>query len=1425
MENHKKYYNCFFRFFAGCICLFLAVDVRSLPSSTLTRNMFMLSNINTNQGLSSARVYSILQAEDGAMWIGTKRGVDRYNGQMVINYELSTDTKFSDASGGRNIKLVKDNRQNIYAYDNKGKVYLYNKVQDCFLLRINLLKILGGSLVINDLVVDQNGNYWVAMDKGLYFFPASGVESSQGNNVKGQSSKSCGKYILKDTYINHIRLIGRNLLIGLSDGACVYSLQRRQLRRVLGGCSVLSSYCDASKHQLWLGTFHSGVKVLDERNMKILSISDSLGELPLIPVRSIIPYDSHIVLIAVDGAGVYAYDARSRQTKLLLNTDGRDDNALRGNGVYALCRDNLGDLWIGSYSGGVDLAIPMEHKLEVIRHEYLNPQSLINNSVNDIMQSRDGKIWYATDKGVSIYDEHTHLWRHGLQDKVVLTICQTKDGKILVGTYGNGVYEMSNNGSATQIYSLANGKLKTDYVYSLYCDSNGDLWIGCLDGDLVYIHAHVENGLIDNHFRSTTFTFLPIKEVQCIEESPDKKYIDVGTSHGCYRVDRYSLRVNRFYEPNEFNGSDHNFFVNSIAYQDVSHIWLATDGGGLCLYDFKTHQFKTYTTHQFLPSNNICALVKTSNGRLWISTDKGLAFMSQGKVFDLNFFRGIKCEYRRMSVSCTHDGRIVFGSSDGAVALSPKFAKGLYYVAPLHIRGVQVEGVELTDSWNEKIYEMLHNGKLSFNHDENTLEISFESINYQYQHDIQYQYYLEGFDHQWSELSADQDAYFANLPPGHYVFHVKAMGRSNGRVLGEKSIAINIAQPWWNTWWAWLIYLCLLGFMANLGWDYYKERLHRKYYDEKINFFVNTAHNIRTPLSLVLAPLADLAKDTNLGERSRHFLELAQRNGDKLLRMVTELLDFQKIDQARMKVTLQNVNLSVFLPQQVDKFQMMAGEKHIHLGWIGEPELMVRADLKMLDIIFENLLSNAIKYTPDGGKVMLSSSWGDDKQVTIGVSDTGIGIPKAEKKHIFQSFYRASNAVKSQEMGSGLGLVLTRQLVQRLGGTLTFESKEGEGTTFIMTLLAVSASMPSDQTGGISHEVRNASVSSASSDENIVGETDASAHFDEAVHSEEVHSDEAVRSEEVTKDTILFVDDNADLRQYIKMAFGDTYRVVDVESGDAALRYLQENGECDIVVSDVMMPGIQGDELCRRIKENKETSWLPVILLTAKAGRDFMIEGLSLGADDYIAKPFDSAILASKIDSMLKNRRRLSQYFMERSLALVREQAMQKIRIEASSEGKRNGDGTSLPSDSTRLNLNDEVLKNADGTSASSDEQPSDEKQPFADLNPQDQVFVEKATRLVLDHIADSDFGIDELCREMAMSRSLFYGRLKNLTGQAPQDFIRLIRLEQAAMYLKQGDAVLDVSVKTGFANVKYFSTVFKKYFGMPPSKYPSSEK
>ena len=1335
------------------------------------RNMFMVSNLNTGNGLSSPRVYSIVEAEDGAMWISTKRGVDRYNGQLVSNYTLATEMQYSDACG-RNIKLTQDSHRQIYAYDNKGKVYIYNKVKDKFVLRCNLLNILGRSIVLNELLVDEKGNFWLAMDKGLYCLSAS----ANGKEIVREEAK--GRFILKDTYINHIQFIGQRLLIGTSKDVYCYSLATQKIAKKISGSSVVSSYHDVEGHHIWLGTFHEGVKVVDDRTWKPINSTDfhSLQSIPQIPVRSIILFDHQTLLMAVDGAGIYAYDKQNKQTKLLLNTDGRPGNVLKGNGLYTLYRDRFGDLWAGSYSGGVDLAIQMEHTLEYITHEYLNNQSLIDNCVNDVFQSRDGKIWYATDKGVSVYDTQTHFWHHGLYNKVSLTICQTVDGRILVGTYGNGVYQVNSDGTSMPAYSVRNGKLKSDYVFSLLTDSEGNLWIGCLDGDMACFPSEKN---ISRGVKNTAF-YLPVNEVQCITESMDKRSIAVGTSHGCYLIDkRNPLHPRRFFYPEQYPDKDINLFVNSMVYQNSRHVWIGTDGGGLYDYDLKTNKLKNYTTQESLPSNTVYGLIKGINGKLWLSTDKGLAFIYQGKVVNLNFFKGLEREYNRMSVACTSDGRMLFGSNDGVVALAPMFAKGLNYAAPLRIHRVEVEGVVRTDQWDESIFEMLQEGTLQLHHHENTLIVSFESINYQYQHDIQYQYYLEGYDRNWSKLSSYQLARFVNLPPGNYVLYVKAICRSNGRELGATSLKISIAQPWWNTWWAWIVYFCILTAILYFAWQYYKERLQRRYYDEKINFFVNTAHNIRTPLSLVLAPLVDLSKDSHLSEKSRGFLDMAQRNGNKLLKMVTELLDFQKVEQSAELVRLQDVELPMFLRLQVEKFIVAAQEKHIHLSLEACPQHLVHTDVKMMDLILENLLSNAIKYTPEGGKVTLSASI-EGKTAQILVSDTGIGIPKAEIKNIFKSFFRASNAVNSQEMGSGLGLMLTRQLVKKLGGKLTFVSEEGKGTTFHVVLplgnSATSSTQPVEEAQNV--------------------ETISSNHQD--VHDEEMKSVASSddQNSEVSKDTLLFVDDNEDLRQYICMTFGDSYQVVDVESGDAALKYLEEGGECDIVVSDVMMPGMQGDELCQRIKENKETSWLPVILLTAKAGRNFMIEGLGLGADDYIAKPFDSAILASKIDSMLKNRRRLSQYYMERSLALV--------RGEVSAESHS-------PKQVMDLDTADEPTETI---------QTSDEKEDQAILNPQDQAFVDKATRLVLAHLSDTDFNIDSLCREMAMSRTLFYGKLKTLTGQGPQDFMRLIRLEQAAMFLKQGDSVLDVSVKAGFVNVKYFSTVFKKHFGVSPSKY-----
>lgn len=594
---------------------------------------------------------------------------------------------------------------------------------------------------------------------------------------------------------------------------------------------------------------------------------------------------------------------------------------------------------------------------------------------------------------------------------------------------------------------------------------------------------------------------------------------------------------------------------------------------------------------------------------------------------------------------------------------------------------------------------------------------------------------------------------YTNLPPGNYTLHIKAVSKTDGRTIDWKNIDINVAYPWYSSPFAWFVYLMFLSCMAWLLWRIYRNKLEKKYYDDKINFFINTAHDIRTPLSLVLAPLNDMAKDKQLSEQSKNFLSMAQRNGDKLMKMVTQLLDIQKYDTNNIKINVQQVTLKKFLIHEIERFETLATQKKqsITIGNCVDSDVWI--DQNILEAILENLISNAIKYTPENGSIEVSAVL-ENGEIALKVKDSGIGIPQNDQKDIFGLFYRAKNAINSKESGTGLGLMITKNMAEKMNATLSFESKEGKGTTFTLKPLPTTI------------------------DKNTIIETSQQ-------HTESINF---VKTENTTKNSLLFVDDNEELRNYIQMAFNEFYNITTVESGEKALDFLHYKGLCDIVVSDVMMPGMQGTELCNRIKENANTSWLPVILLTAKSGKDFMINGLQLGADDYVTKPFDPEILRTKIDSMLQNRRRLSKYYLAKAIAMV--------------QGKNE-----------EIAVKEEIATKEEATN-----------QKTAEINADDQQFIKRATQLVIENISDEDFDINKLCREMAMSRTLFYGKLKNLTGQTPQDFIRLLRLEHAATLLRQGQPVTEASLHSGFSNAKYFSTIFKKHFGVSPSQYNQKE-
>ncbi|MDN5553076.1 hybrid sensor histidine kinase/response regulator transcription factor [Prevotella sp.] len=1308
------------------ICLVIAVSIASILHANVlpqySRDMFIFDHLGMSSGLSSQRIYSIIEGPYGGMWFSSKNGIDRYNGIQIKNYNFKTTKMYSDASG-RNVRVFFANAS-IYAFDNKGNLFIYNRRLDSFENKLSLDSLIHGEIILNDVYVDKNYNIWFAMNTGLYTITPN---------------KKLIR-VIRNRYINKLNHVGNSLIACANDGIIFVDTKRYKAANILNKINAQVTYYDKLTSYLWIGTFQQGIKIYDMHHHKISKFK-AFDNLPKTPVRSIIPMDKKMMLIGVDGGGVYAAKRDGTTVSLLFNADDNTGNVLHGNGIYDICRDHYGNIWIGSYSGGIDIAYPTDNVMKLFQHEYLNNQSLINNNVNDVLETQDGNIWFATDRGVSIYNKKLGIWHHAMTDKVVLTLCRNASG-VLAGTYGNGVYSINSEGRACSIYSVSKGTLKTDYVYSLWKDNDNTLWIGCLNGDLVQVDGNKKK-------------YYPIQLVQCITDMPDGR-IAVGTVNGVFAVNKESGSFKQYFLASEFPGKDINSYVQSILFVNHNTAWIATDGGGIYIYDMKKHVIKqTITKANGLPSNTVYTLEKDNQNRIFASTDMGLSLILPEKgndVIDINFVRGLDREYKRMSVCRLSDGKMVFGSSSGAVVINPDRISHLTYNAKLILTKISLLGNDNTtdkdSDLNGRLYDMLASGDITLDYDKNTFEIDFESINYKYQHDIVYQYMLDGFDRQWSAPSEAQNVKYTNLPSGNYKLLIRSISRNDGRVLDTKSLDITVNQPWWNTFFAWFIYICIMCGLAYAAWRFYLERLERRYFNEKINFFVNTAHDIRTPLSLILAPLNDIAADNSLSDTTRKYLNVARQNGGKLLKMVTKLLDFQKADNDEVNMCVSPLNLKQLLQTQIEKFVPRTSQKNIIIALESCPEEEnVWMDTNMADSIFENLISNAVKYTPEGGYINICARI-EDNEICIDIADNGIGIPQTAQKHIFQNFYRADNAINSNETGSGLGLMLTHRLIKLHKGSLTFNSLENSGTVFHIRLKR-----------GFEHLM------------DFIDKQDADRNNNKDILPiESIDREEDVQlTNDKSKDIMLFVDDNAELRNYISMTFRNNYNVVTVESAEEALRYL-DNEVCDIIVSDVMMPGMDGDEFCKIIKENPDTSFLPVILLTAKSGRDFVIGGLNVGADDYITKPFDVAILKGKIESMLRNRRILSKYYMGRSIDMAR---------------------NVQPDDST-----------------------------ISHMNNNDRKFIEKATKIVMDKISDTDFKIDDLCIEMAMSRTLFYGKLKALTSQTPQDFIRILRLERAAVLIKEGNSVLDVSVMTGFANVKHFSTTFKKHFGVSPSKY-----
>lgn len=750
---------------------------------------FTYTHLGKDDGMDNQRIFSLCQSSTGVVWWSSKTGVGRYNGSTIRIYHLNEGTPYGHL-GGRVIKLAGGD-ETLYAFDNRGSIYLFNPRQDRFDCIAKLPELVGNQVALNDVCPTSEGLV-LALHDGGWMLKDGTV-----------------KQLFKGGYVNEIIRVKNHLLFCTRSG--VYNSKGERLLPY----NVECGYYDELTGKVWLGGYENGLNLVttdDEARVVGDAFVQLMGATRQNPIRSICPYDEHTMLIGIDGQGVYQMQRDGMgQGTLLFDANDTAYGVLHGNGVYSLLVDQWKNIVVGTYSGGIDIARPIGSTLAIYRHIANNRQSLLNDHVNTVMPLSDDKLLMGTDNGISILNTKTGEWQHCCQGTVAVSAYKKTDGSLLVSTYGKGVYEIDSRANVKQVYTSADGLIKDDHVYVTYYDRDGSLWVGSLMGDLL-------------QKTKDAVRYYPIQNVQSVTQLASGQ-IAVGTAFGLQLITPTTGAVKELnYAPSGV--TDVNPFVNHLLSRDME-LWIATDGGGIYVYHLAKHESRQITKEDGLPSNHVSSLVQGRDGRIWAATEEGLAFIAPDdltKAINVNYCYGLDCEYTRGAVANLPDGNIIFGTTTGSVVIRPQDIQPLGYTAKLHLLRV-ILSKDQDEAVNDRLYEMLTEGKLQLGYHERTFDLYFESVNMRNHYDIVYRYQVgKGA---WSRTTGEQHIRFTNLEPGKHLLTLQCVSRTSGVVIDSMQLTIVIARPWWNSWWMWCVYVALVVLAFYGAWRVYQ--LHSKY--------------------------------------------------------------------------------------------------------------------------------------------------------------------------------------------------------------------------------------------------------------------------------------------------------------------------------------------------------------------------------------------------------------------------------------------------------------------------------------------------------------------------------------------------------------------------------------------------------------------
>lgn len=1342
-RNRKKYF------------LFLGIFLLSIYSSgTQVVNNLNFDFFSQENGLSNNQIHCIHQDSKGWMWFGTSQGVCRFDGYKFTAFKNNPEDSTS-LKGNLVRTIFEDRKGQLWIGTEYGGLNQFNREKENF----HHYFCSGSQPLLNNATVtaiqeDSNGNLWVGTSTHLY-------------KMEGENKITLIKPANLDSLPEYIRVIETDptgkIWLGTNNGIYVYNPDNNNINKIILtrnptlNQEIWAIYSDQDG-TIWVGTYANGLFTVNSSTLEAVQMTlDSENDRSQ-TVRAIAKDRNGKYWIGTRG-GLYIYE-KTKGTTAFYYHDEREPKSLVNNSIQCIFHDLKGDVWIGTRNG-INFLIEERQNIQGYKSMPGDDHYLNSSEIYTFWVDPKGDVWAGTESGgINILNRKTGRFRYMLPRKgdsnslsrnCIKALLDDGKNNLWIGTFLGGIDVLNLQTGSFKHYRnnpADRTTLSDNRVWAFLRDSNNDIWVGTSSG-------------LDK-FDPATGSFTHFKnlvdglQVNWLAEDSDQT-LWIGASDLILYTPK-NQKITRIQVSTRY-----------MLHDSKNRYWLATNRG-LALFSKEKGIVKYYSEKNGLSNNQTLSILEDDEHFLWITTTNGLSkFDPESERFHnfslKNGFQNNQFTYG--AAYKTTAGELLLGTISGFNIFNPTKIKSGDYFPPIVLTDLKIfnKSVKIGNQKNDVLTKSIsETEKINLKYEQNSITIDFASFDYATSLGNQYSYFLKGFDKDWNEPSDNRSAIYTNLDPGEYTFLVKTVSIDRKESNQGPALKIVVLPPFRETWWfrslvfillATLIYLLIsfLLYKEKLKNDLRLERLNARKLHEldmmKLRFYTNISHEIRTPLTLILGPLEKMRSNTIPEQEIKGHVEVMHRNASQLHQLINQLLDFRKLETGNLKLAMGCGDLVAFLADIVGSFDKYAEEKEIILKFNSlKKEIITNFDADKLGKIMNNLLSNAFKFTGKGGKITVnlslifesqegeqSSDSTENRMIEITVKDSGIGISESNLEKIFNRFFQVDDGIK--QTGTGIGLALTKELVKLHNGAISVQSKPGKGSKFTIHL-------PYE-------EMVNEQAVKMANHENQPEQT-------EIQPIDEPGNDGLSAGRKI----MLLVDDNADVRYFIKSHFNFIYQVLEAGSGmdgwNIALKTIP-----DIIISDVMMPDIDGFELCRKIRKDERTSHIPIILVTALNSREHEIEGLSYGADDYITKPFDLVILQTKVENILSVRKSLKQRY-------TKEMLLQPKNII---------------------------------------------------LHSPDERFLQKAIEVVENNISDPDLDIERFATEIGVSRMQLYRKLDALTEMTVKEFVRNIRLKRAAQLLVQKKLnISEIAFAVGFRDLSHFRKCFKLEFGMSASEY-----